>query len=62
MEFEIVSPQKVVMKDDNWCQTLGQFTSVHFSDLNSDSYDINNMVFELNISTKVNFITNYQDR
>ena len=49
------------MKDDNRRQTLGEFTGVHFADLNSSSYDINNIVkFDLNISTKVRFHENNQ--
>ena len=29
-----------LIKDENLCQTLGQFTSVHFPDLKPNSYDI----------------------
>ena len=43
------------MKDDNWCQTLGQFNGVHFPDLNPNSYDKNNMKLDLNVSTEVKF-------
>ena len=42
------------MKDENWCQTLSQFTGVHFSDRNPNSYDIYNiMKLHLNVSTNV---------
>ena len=44
------------MEDDNWCQTLGWFTGVHFPDINP--YDINNMKFDLNVSIMVRFIAN----
>ena len=29
----------VVMKDDNWFQTLGRFTGMNFPDLNPNSYE-----------------------
>ena len=32
---------------------FGQFTGVHFADLNLNSYNINNMKLDLNVSTKV---------
>ena len=36
-----------------------QFTGVHFSDLNPNSYDnLNNMNLDLNVSTKVKFSAN----
>ena len=54
MNLKFVSADKVVMKDDNLCQTLGQFTGVHFYDLNPNCYDISNIKkFDLNVSTKV---------
>ena len=37
---------------------LGQFTGVHFPDLHPNSYDINNMKFDLNVYTKVGFNAN----
>ena len=44
------------MKDKNWCQTLGQYTGVHFPDLNPNSNSKNNiMKFGLHVSTKVKF-------
>ena len=55
MNLQFASADKVVMKDGNWCQTLGQFTGVHFPDLNSIFYEINNMKFHLDIFTKVKF-------
>ena len=45
------------MKDYNWCQTLGQFAGVYFSNLDLITYDINDMKFDLNVSTKVKFKT-----
>ena len=41
----------MVMKDGNWCQTLDQFTGVHFSESKPNSYDISNMKFDSNVST-----------
>ena len=59
MNLQFVSADKVVMKDGNWCQTLGQLTGVHFRDLNPNSYDIDNISkFDLNVSTKVTFNAN----
>ena len=34
---------------------LVQYTGVHFADLNPNSYDINNMKFDLTSCTKVKF-------
>ena len=56
MNLQFAPPYKEVMKDDNWCQVLGQFTGVHFPDIIPNSYDINNMKFDLNVSTNVKFI------
>ena len=48
--------QFVVMKDENWCQILGQFTSEHFPNINPDYYNMNNiMQFALNVPTKFEF-------
>ena len=54
MNFQYVPLDIVVMEDDNWCQTLGWFTGVHFPEINP--YDINNMKFDLNVSIMVRFI------
>ena len=43
------------MKDDNWCQTIDYFTTVHLPDLNPNYYGINNIKPELNLSNKVEF-------
>ena len=39
-------------------QLLSQFVGVDFPDLNPSSYVINNMKFDLNVSTKVKFNAN----
>ena len=52
INLQFVPVDKVVVKDDTWCQTLGQFIGVHFPNLNPDTYGINNMKF---VSTKVKF-------
>ena len=52
----------MVMKDGNWCQTLDQFTGVHFSDLKSNSRDIRYMKFDSNVSTKIKLYANGQQR
>ena len=49
------------MKDDYWCQTLGQFTGVDFPDLKPDSFNVNSMKFDLNVSIKVKIMPNDQD-
>ena len=43
----VIPTEKVVVKSNTECQTLGQFISAHFPDLNPNSYDINNMKFDL---------------
>ena len=58
INFQFAPPNKVVMTDVNWFQSLGQFTAAHFLDLNQYSYDVNNMKFDLNASAKVKFIAN----
>ena len=58
IKLQFAPPGKVVMKDDNWGETFGQFTVVHFSDLNKSSYDISNMKFDLNVSTVAKCIVN----
>ena len=56
MNLQFPSVDNVVMKDENWCQTLGQYTGVHFPDLNPNSNSKNNiMKFGLHVSTKVKF-------
>ena len=35
MITQFVPAEKVVLKDDIWSQTLGQFIDVHYPDLNS---------------------------
>ena len=42
-------------KDETWCETLGQFIDLHFPDLNPNYFDLNNMKFDLDVSTKVKF-------
>ena len=51
MNLHFVPADKVVVKDGTWCQTLGKFIDVHFTDLNPNSYDIVNLKFDLDIST-----------
>ena len=34
----------------------GQFTGVHFADINLNSYDILNMKLDLNVSTRSNLV------
>ena len=51
MNLHFVPADKVVVKDDTWCQTLGKFIDVHFTDLNPNSYDMINLKFDLDIST-----------
>ena len=48
MNLQFEPAEKVVMKDQNWCQTLGIYAGVHCPDLIANSYDINNMKFDLN--------------
>lgn len=60
MNLLLAPPDKVAMKDNMWCQTLGQFTGAYISDLNPNSSDISNMKFDLIISTKVRFISSGQ--
>ena len=45
MSLQFVPADKVGVKDDTCCQTLNQLIGVHFSDLNPNSYDMNNMKF-----------------
>ena len=62
MNLQFAPGDKVVMvmKDDNWCQTLGQFTGAHFPELNLNCYDINNTKSNLNVSTKAKLNANDQ--
>lgn len=47
---------KIVMKNQNGCQALGQITAVHFLDLNPNFNGTTNiMKFGLHASTKVKF-------
>ena len=55
MNLQFVPANKVEVKDETWCQTLGQFSGVYFPDLNSNSYYRNNKKFDLDVSTKVKF-------
>ena len=55
VNLQFAPAEKVLLKIDDWCQTLGQFTGVHFLDLNSNSNDINNVKLNLNVSTKIKF-------
>ena len=34
MNLDFVPADKMVVKEDTWCQTLGQYIGVHFTDLN----------------------------
>ena len=45
----------MVVEGDTWFQTFGQFICFHFLDLNPDSYDLDKMKFDLDVSTKVRF-------
>ena len=60
INLQFASAGKVANKDEIWCDTLGQFTSLDFPDLNPNTYDIKNMKFGLNVYTKVNFFANDQ--
>ena len=54
-EFSITLPDKMIIKYDSWCQTLGQFTDEHFPDLKQNSWDLNNMKYYFSVSTWVKF-------
>ena len=55
MNLQFVPVEKVAVKDDTWCQTLGQLISVNFPDINPSSYDINNIKFDLNAPDNAKF-------
>ena len=55
MDLHFVPAEKMVVKDDIWGQILGKFIGAHFSDLNPNFYDMNDMKFGLDVSTKVKF-------
>ena len=64
MNSQFVSADMVAMKDGSSCQTLGQFTGLHFPELkwfpdhfpDQSSYNVNIILkFDLNVSTKVKF-------
>ena len=56
MNLQFSPAHKVIIKDDNWRQNFDQFTSVHFPDLNLNSYhNLSNMKLDLNVSIKVKF-------
>ena len=48
MNCNLVPADKVAVKYDTWYQTLGKF----IGDVNSNSYDINNLKYILDVSTK----------
>ena len=55
MNLHFVPAVKMVVEGDTWFQTFGQFIGFHFLDLNPDSYDLDKMKFDLDVSTKVRF-------
>ena len=57
LNLQFAPPDNVVLQDDNWCQTLVLITGKHFCDIKSNSYDINNMKFDSNVSIKIIFKT-----
>ena len=67
MNLQTESADKVAMKDASSCQTLGQFTDLHFPELkwfpdhfpDQNSYNVNIILkFDWNVSTKVKFNAN----